>query len=71
MDKKCDFCKIEFDEEMTVNVCPECGGSFCSKCCEPDLKEICPICGSDTVSQEEINEPDNLDEKVKDLKGYK
>ena len=36
MDKKCDFCKIEFDEEMTVNVCQGEGcGNFCDSCVFP------------------------------------
>lgn len=75
MPKKCDFCGRAFDEDMTVNVCQNCGATVCSSCCSPINRntetEGCPICESGkTVPQEEIQETIGIDEQIKDSKGY-
>lgn len=68
---KCDHCRTEFDREMTVNVCVDGCGVFCDDCIMSlGNRGMCPKCYRKTVPQDELQEPDNIDEKIKDSKGY-
>lgn len=77
MPKKCDHCGILFEQRMKINVCQECGGEFCYICTLKALpltgcliSGFCPVCQKITVPEDEIQEEDNIDQKIDDLKGY-